>query len=216
MRATTGPRRVGWRSAPAGLDVEKVRQKAGLALLDLPVERPRRAAAESRRDVEEDRGLAKGELKVLTAIAQHRDGVTRAQLTLLTGYRETSLRTYLGKLFAKGSLQMAPGGFLGASPEGVALLGPNFERLPTGGALRAYWLEKLPAGETKVLAAVVERYPVGIERAELMAKTGYRETSLRTYLGKLRARRLVQTGGHQKERPRPTTSSTRPPHEPSG
>lgn len=62
-----------------------------------------------------------------------------------------------------------------------------------GAALRRYWLDKLSGGEKEILQQVCEH---GVQtRATLMEATGYRETSMRTYLQRLAARKLVVAEG---------------------
>lgn len=137
-------------------------------------------------------GLMKGEQRILIAIAQHPKGVTREQLTVLTGYRKTSRDTYLGRLHRRG---LVVGAIDSArhlvTREGLATLGDDFEPLPKGAALRDHWLEKLPAGECVILSALVAAYPDPLEIASLEAAVGYKKTSRDTYLRKLMARELV-------------------------
>jgi hypothetical protein len=76
---------------------------------------------------------------------------------------------------------------------GTAALGPSFEPLPTGAALRRYWLDRLPAGETAILTHVLEAYPKAIERETLSERTGYKRSSRDTYLQRLSSRKLVIT-----------------------
>lgn len=78
-------------------------------------------------------GLGKGEVAVLTAIAQSPDGATREQIAVMTGYKRSTRDTYIR------SLQQA--GFVGsggveivATKAGRAKLGSKFEPLPTGGS----------------------------------------------------------------------------------
>jgi hypothetical protein len=77
----------------------------------------------------------------------------------------------------------------------VRQLGPSFEPLPTGDALREYWLRELPEGERKVFEAVVGAYPGSVSREQLQALTGYKRSSTNTYLQRLSARDLVVSRG---------------------
>jgi hypothetical protein len=67
----------------------------------------------------------------------------------------------------------------------------NFEPLPTGGALREYWMSQLGEGERRVLEVVVTAYPNAIERDTISDATQYKKSSRDTYLQKLSARKLV-------------------------
>lgn len=138
--------------------------------------------------------IGKGERKVLAAIAQHVGGVTREQLNVLTGYRRSSVNTYLQKLTGQ-SLAHRDGGRILATKEGFAALGSDFEPLPTGLKLQNYWMEKLPEGERKVLEVLLHRYPFAVLREVIEESTGYKRSSVNTYLQKLKARELVKAAG---------------------
>jgi hypothetical protein len=148
-----------------------------------------------RRRAEPTTGLPVGERRVLTAIAQHGDaGVTREQLSILTGYKRSSRDTYLQRLQGRAFVAVA-GDRLEATGLGLEVLGPDFEPLPTGDALRDYWLARLPEGERRVLEVLVAAYPTAVERTNLDEPTGYKRSSRDTYLQRLGARKLVVTEG---------------------
>lgn len=138
--------------------------------------------------------LPAGERAILTAIAQHDDGVTREQLTVLTGYKRSSRDTYLQRLRA-AELFEQQGDRLHATGAGIAALGSDFEPLPTGDALREHWLERLGGGERTILAALIEAYPEAIDRTALDETTGYKRSSRDTYLQRLAVRRLITVEG---------------------
>lgn len=135
--------------------------------------------------------LGRGERAILTAIAQHPDGVSREQLSVLTGYKRSSRDTYLQKLFA-AELVSQSGEYISVSGDGLVALGPDFEPLPTGSALRQHWLQRLPEGEKRILQLLVEQYPNPMQRDEISDATGYKRSSRDTYLQKLSARKLVE------------------------
>ena len=137
--------------------------------------------------------LGKGERKILTAIAQHGAGVSREQLTVLTGYKRSSRDTYLQRLRQSGLIE--DGDAITATDEGVTALGANFEVLPTGDALLIWWLDRLPAGEAKLLGELVKVYPDSISRDELTELTGYKRSSRDTYLQRLNSRKLIDVRG---------------------
>jgi uncharacterized protein len=137
-------------------------------------------------------GLIEGERKILIAVAQHAErGVTQEQIAVLTGYKATSRRTYLQSLAQRGYIQKR-GGRIYATEEGIAALGSSYEPLPVGDDLRRYWLGRLPEGEKRLFTVFVEVHPHAVTHEELAEKTGYKPTSIRTYLQKLRARELVE------------------------
>lgn len=136
--------------------------------------------------------LGKGERAVLTAIAQNAEqGCDGPQLAVLTGYKETSRRTYLQVLSQRGFIRSA-GGTAFITEDGIHALG-DFETLPTGAALREWWLQRLGSGEEKILRLLAANPTM--TKADIMDKTGYKETSIRTYLQTLGARKLVDRAG---------------------
>lgn len=133
--------------------------------------------------------LGKGEIKILTAIAQHEDGVNREQLTVLTGYKRSSRDTYLQRLSAAGLVDLGP--TITATAEGIATLGSDFEPLPTGRQLQEYWLQRLSGGEQAILEALIDVHPEGLERDRISTMTEYKRSSRDTYIQRLRARQLI-------------------------
>lgn len=138
--------------------------------------------------------LPRGEAAILKALAMYPDGCTHAQIGVLTGYKETSRRTYLQRLASQG-YSTTRNGRICATAAGIHALGAEFEPLPTGQALRDYWFQHLPEGERRVLDVVVRAYPDPIEASAIDEAVGYKETSRRTYLQRLSARELVETYG---------------------
>ncbi len=134
--------------------------------------------------------LGAGELKILTAVAQYPDGVTREQLTVLTGYKRSSRDTYLQRLAQAGQI-IANGGNIVATNLGQQVLGPDFEPLPTGDGLQTYWLHRLGGGEQALLKILIENYPASLDREKLSDHTGYKRSSRDTYLQRLAARQLI-------------------------
>ncbi len=137
--------------------------------------------------------LGKGELRILTAIAQHTDGVSREQISVLTGYKRSSRDTYMQRLSSAGLIETGP--TVTATAEGISKLGPDFELLPTGDALRSYWLDRLGGGEKALLQEVITVYPSALSRGQLSARTNYKRSSRDTYLQRLKARQLIVVSG---------------------
>jgi uncharacterized protein len=137
--------------------------------------------------------LGKGERRVLTAAAQHPEGVTREQLTVLTGYKRSSRDTYLQRLRAFGFVQ--DGDRIVATDAGVAALGDGFEPLPTGPELLEHWRRTLGPGELACLEVAVKAYPEPVDRDAISEATGYQRSSRDTYLQRLRSRQLIAEPG---------------------
>lgn len=140
--------------------------------------------------------LPQGEHKILLAIVQQTDadGVGRDQLTALTGYKRATRNTYIQRLGARGLVEERNGG-LYATEAGVAALGPDYERLPTGRDLQDWWLQRLPEGESKILKLLLDRDGQAVSRDEISASTGYKRATRNTYLQRLGAKRLVDVTG---------------------
>lgn len=141
------------------------------------------------------KSLPQGERAVLTAVAQH-DAVSREQVTILTGYKTSTRNAYIQRLREKGLVEFQGQDIL-VTAAGELTLGDDFEKLPTGGALRAYWLQKLPEGERRIFAVLTERYPKGVSREDLSELTGYKTSTRNAYIQRLSTRKLVQLSGSQ-------------------
>jgi hypothetical protein len=136
--------------------------------------------------------LPKGERAVLTAIAQHPDGVTRQQLTILTGYKRRTRDAYLQRLIAREAARVHASGRIHATTAGIADLGPNVQPLPKGSALASYWLDNLPVGEARLLQLLREN--AALTREQLSELSGYQRRTRDAYLQRLKARELIVDG----------------------
>lgn len=152
------------------------------------------ASADRRSATPGDPTLGKGERATLIAVAQRPDGVERDTLSVLTGYKRSTRDAYLQRLGAAGLVEVV-GRSIVPTDAGVAALGSDYEPLPVGEDLRAYWIERLPEGERRVLEALVDAFPEGVARAEIDAITGYKRSTRDAYIQRLQARRLVEVSG---------------------
>ena len=139
--------------------------------------------------------LGAGARRVLIAVAQHREGVSRTQLTVLTGYKKSTRDLYLQKLRQAGYLAAHEDGDLSCTDAGRAWLGGDYEPLPTGSALRDYWLTELGQGEKSVLAYVCKFYPHTVSAEQISRQTGYSKSTRDLYIQRLIARRLLAKTG---------------------
>lgn len=137
--------------------------------------------------------LPKGEQAILIAAAQYPDGATREQLTILTGYKRSTRDAYVQRLGEKEFVNAA-GGLVFATDAGVAALGSDYEPLPTGEELRAYWFARLPEGERKVLEVTVEHYPNAVDRDQITVVTEYKRSTRDAYIQRLGTRKLITAG----------------------
>ena len=139
--------------------------------------------------------IPKGEKAILIACSQYPDGADRSQLTVLTGYKRSSRDAYIARLKEKGFVTTA-GNNVFATESGTVALGDDFEQLPTGEALRLYWMNRLPEGERKIMCAIFEYDPAyGVSRDTLTDHTGYKRSSRDAYIARLKAKKLVETIG---------------------
>lgn len=155
---------------------------------DLPAPRPTRQLSDS------SGHLPTGERAVLTVCAQYPEGATREQLSILTGYKRSSRDAYVQRLREKGFVVSA-GDLVVATGDGFTALGPDFEALPTGEALRDYWRAKLPEGERAILEVLIDAYPRAVPREVLDEETGYKRSSRDAYVQRLKSRKLVVITG---------------------
>jgi hypothetical protein len=135
--------------------------------------------------------LPKGELAILTAVAQHPNGVDRPQLTALTGYKRSTRDTYIQRLMEKEMIHEKYSK-IWLHTAGAAILGSSFKPLPTGDALLQHWLERLPQGESLVLGMLARCYPEPVTRERVTESTGYKRSTRDTYLQRLEKRKLVE------------------------
>lgn len=138
----------------------------------------------------ESLSVRRGERKILIALAQHPDGCTKEQITVLTGYKRSSRDTYLQRLTFNGYVDRFNGRLV-CTYAGRDALGDDFEPLPVGEALRVYWMQKLPAGEKAILELLIGHYPNSVDKEVLSETTGYQRSSRDTYLQRLSARELI-------------------------
>lgn len=134
--------------------------------------------------------LPKGEATVLTCVAQYPDGASREQISILTGYKRSTRDLYLQQLQRRGAID-AVGGTLHVTAAGMALLGPDFEPLPTGTALIEHWRQRLPTGERSVFEVLVAGHGRVVDRDRISEDTGYKRSTRDLYIQQLTRRRLA-------------------------
>lgn len=140
--------------------------------------------------------LRGGELKVLIACAQHPDGIQKDHLMALVDYRRTSINTFIGNLSRKGYL-IVSADKIWITDTGKEALGDDYEPLPTGDELRNYWHNRLSGGERGVFDLVVSAYPNSVSKDLIEETTGYKKTSVNTFVGNLVRKRLIVDAGNR-------------------
>jgi hypothetical protein len=107
----------------------------------------------------------------------------------MVDYRATSLRLYLGNLRAAGYVESSKSGHM-ATAAGRARA-KSHAPIPVGPALFAWWRDRLPAGEAKILSYVAGVTGPVIVAALVGPVTGFQATTVRVYVNALAARRLI-------------------------
>ena len=144
--------------------------------------------------VDQNHHLGTGERKILIAIAQNEEGISREHLTVLTGYKSSSRNTYIQRLRQSGLVALAGENII-VTQEGIERLGNDYESLPVGLELQNYWMQHLPEGEKKILRILIEAYPDPVNREVLSEQAEYAPSSRNTYLQRLKSRQLVKFEG---------------------
>lgn len=131
-----------------------------------------------------------GEAAMLRALIQYPAGLRRDQLTVLTGYKRSTRDAYIARLRDRGLIETNL--VLVIATDAARRVVPDAEPLPTGPALRDWWMAQLPSGEGAVLDELVKAYPAAVRRDALDLATGFRRSTRDAYLNRLAARELVE------------------------
>jgi hypothetical protein len=122
--------------------------------------------------------------------------MSSSQLGLRAGLSSKSgtFATYLGRARQAGWIE-GRGDRLSITPAGLEALG-EYEPLPTGPELLAYWVRELGGGAARMLEVLAARYPHSASSEEVAEAAGLSGNSgtFGTYLGRLRKLELVGGG----------------------
>lgn len=158
-------------------------------------ERPR--AAFVPRVASSDENLAIGERKILSVLAQYRQGRSKRQVAMLTAYSVNSggFNNYLSKLRSKGWMQ-GTGERLLITQDGLSVLG-DYEPLPTGQELLQHWFNQLEKATRAILEALSNAYPESLSKDQVAEATGYSVSSggFNNALSRLRTLELIEGSG---------------------
>lgn len=123
--------------------------------------------------------------------------LTKAQWGTVAKMKHTSgtFSTYLGELRRAGLIDESPIGFT-LTDDGFDYLGGRPAPM-TGEELQQHYLSILRSGAARMLQAVMDAYPHGLDREQLSEQVGIVATSgtFSTYLGELRRNGLVEQRG---------------------
>lgn len=135
--------------------------------------------------------LPKGEEVILTALIQYPNGMSGRQISAITGYAQQTRDVYVTKLVGRGLVARdRPGHVVAIQPEASRAL-PVIEPLPTGQALRDFWLQRLSKGESSILQVVMDAYPNEIDGPTVSEKTGYAQQTRDVYVTKMIGKEII-------------------------
>lgn len=138
-----------------------------------PVQAPRPVLAPHVEGVD---GPSRMERKMLIALAQHPDGLSKGQLLIHADYASSGPTSSAFTNMQRQGWIRSEGGLVQITDNGLHALG-DFEPLPVGSALREYLIEsdrsRLSTMERKMLRVVCAHYPSGIPKGEALAEAGY-------------------------------------------
>jgi hypothetical protein len=151
--------------------------------------------------VSDDHGtkLPKAERTILTVLAQSPGGRSaKTRVALISGYSSTGggFNNALSALRTRGLIEQS-GDPLGITPDGREAIG-RVEPLPSGDALREYWLNKAGGkAERATLSAILEAWPRRIPKEEVAAAAGYAPDGggFNNALSRLRTLELIEGRG---------------------
>jgi len=139
--------------------------------------------------------LGKCERAILTALAQYPQGRSSTQVAILSGYSNSSggFNNSLSKL--RTSEYVTRGQPMQITDAGLKALG-EWEPLPTGRELAEHWMGQLGLCERKILEALIEAHPNGLDSGQVAELTGYSSSSggFNNSLSRLRTLELITRG----------------------
>lgn len=191
-RVNQTPTREREERAPRGVPAAPARGRGDTAVATL-------APAASRRDPAsavdgEGVQLGRAERALLTALVQFPDGLSKARLSLVSGYSSTSssFSNALGALRSAGLVDrgVSP---IRATPAGLEAM-PVVPAPPTREERIAFWGGRLGKAERTFLDVLTAAYPDSLTKEEISERTGYSATSssFSNALGRLRSLELVE------------------------
>jgi hypothetical protein len=186
-------------SAPAKKPAIPIESVFGVESGEVATGVARYAPAEVRPRLGSGKGevMSTAERKVLIALAQCEQPVSRVRLSLVSTYSVTS------STFANALTALRTNGYLEGrgddnriTPAGLKALG-SYEPLPTGRALARWWVTRLDKAEAAFFDHIVSVHPKPVTKEQLAEATGYSMTSstFANALTKLRALELITGRG---------------------
>lgn len=135
-----------------------------------------------------------GERKILIALGQHPDGMTRAHITVQADYKQSARDTYISRLKSRGFVEQTDNK-IKITQGGINELGEEYNpNPPTGMQMRDLMLRTLSGGELKIFELLLHNEE-GYTRLEITEKAGYQQSARDTYISRLKTRELIKSEG---------------------
>lgn len=142
-----------------------------------------------------DGGLSRMERALLTALAQHPDGLSKKQILIHANYRSSGPVSTAFATFNKNGWMAECGGRFVITPQGLTALG-DFEPLPTGAALRQKVIAESKRVEAAILNVLFDVYPDPITKGEILNRSGYKSSGpVSTVFGRFVAKGYATKAG---------------------
>lgn len=172
-----------------------------------PLKQPAWVPSRTGRIVSDDHGtmLPKAERAILTVLAQSPDGSSaKTRVAILGGYSSTGggFNNAISALRTRGLIEQS-GDPLRITADGREALG-HVEPLPTGAALREYWLGKAGGkAERSILNILFEAYPHAVPKETIASEAGYAPDGggFNNALSRLRTMELISGKGELRAEP---------------
>jgi hypothetical protein len=157
------------------------------------------AAPPPKAQVQGTESIGEGVLRnMLVALAQNPDGLKNKKLALLArcSINASTFGLALAKGRRNGWIEYEADGTKRITDHGLATLG-KFESLPTGQALRDWWLNELGGSnaESRILRVLIDAYPKSLTNEEISDRSGVSLSASTFGLAKSKLNKLELIGG---------------------
>jgi hypothetical protein len=177
------------------LALGRAARTAPLPVKPVPPPSAQRVSAPQPAAAKDEPSLSKAQRAILTVLAQFPDGRTKKQLAMLSGYSANS-GGFNGTLASlRTSELIGRGDPITIADAGRHALG-EWEALPSGPDLAAYWIGRLSKAEGVILRLLLDSWPDPMSKEAIATEGGYSANSggFNGALAKLRTLQLI-TGG---------------------
>lgn len=174
-------------SGPVSTPITGAKKPIEISILSTPNIKTHVPYVETAKKGDSEASLPRGEKAVLQCVAQF-GSRTRKQIRIITGYKKSSVDTYIrnlvsyGYVVANDSIEITEAGLQACQ---------DAEQLPSGRDLIEYWKNTLSGGERELFIGIVSVYPNDVHRDQIPSEVQYAPSSVDTYLRKLISYNIV-------------------------